>query len=159
MSAQMCGGLREIEANDLPDIELKVVQSLAALGNQEDAPTFAFGKIVSAHKQVVAGIVYHVVAQITHGSEQKECKLRIWERPWTGECTVDIDCDDKSFKVVRNAAEKEKWIIALQTNMQAEMSVVMRHRWSESLLTGRLSIFYQYRNVQVRTKGIMVFTV
>lgn len=101
-SEHICGGLSEVETKDFPDIESKVSESFDALGAQDNKPTFKLGKIISAKKQVVAGIVYHITAEVLDGGKPKLCKLRIWERPWTGERHVDIECDNKSFKVIRD---------------------------------------------------------
>lgn len=100
--AQIPGGLSEVEVNEWPEIEAKIVESLADLGAQDNSPALSFGKIISVHKQVVGGLMYHVTIEIVHNNQQKECKLRIFERPWTGERSVDIECDEQTFNVKRN---------------------------------------------------------
>lgn len=101
------GGLSEVELANWPEIETKVKESLADLAGQADGPTLKFGKIISAHKQVVAGVKYHVTVEIIHGDQTKECKLSIWERPWLGERSVDIELEEKAFKVERKGNKQE----------------------------------------------------
>lgn len=101
-SDHLCGGFSDVEASDLPQLESKVVDSLAALGAQANSPKLQFGKILSAKKQVVAGIVYLITAEIIEDGKPKMCRFRIWERPWTGERHVEIECDKRTFRVIRS---------------------------------------------------------
>lgn len=100
-SGQICGGFTDVEPSELPKLETKVADSLATLGTQANSPNFQLGKIISAKKQVVAGYVYLINAEVIDNGKPRVCKFRIWERPWTGERHVEIECDNKTFRVIR----------------------------------------------------------
>lgn len=90
-----------MSAEELPEIEAIVVESLADLAGKPDSPTFTLDKIHTAHKQVTGGMSYHITADIVHEGQKKPCKLTIFERLWLGERQVSIECDEQSWKVER----------------------------------------------------------
>ena len=41
-----------------------------------------FSKVVSAHKQVVQGTMYHLVIEVMEASKPKEYEAKVWVKPW-----------------------------------------------------------------------------
>lgn len=98
---QLVGGPTDLDASEYREIESKVTESLVALGQQTNAPSYSLNRILSAKKQVVAGILYNITAEFNDGNERKICILSIWEKPWNGEQNVAINCDNKNYEVIR----------------------------------------------------------
>lgn len=93
----------DVDASELPALQATVSESLVALGEQENSPTYILNRILGAKKQVMSGIEYTIMAEFVEGDQRKNCTLKIWERPWLQQRTVDINCDEKTYKVVRDA--------------------------------------------------------
>lgn len=99
----LIGGWTDVDEKNIPALQSTVSESLVALGEQENSPTYTLHQILGAKKQVVAGILYDIKADFVEGNVHKNCTLKIWEKPWLRQRTVDISCDDKTFKVIRDA--------------------------------------------------------
>lgn len=96
---RIVGGLTDVDPVDLPAIESKVSNSLVSLGQQDNSPSYKLNRILSATQQVVNGVNYKISAEFQEGDVKKRCTLDIWEKPWMGQRTVTINCDDKTFHV------------------------------------------------------------
>lgn len=131
-SDRLIGGPTDVDASELPEIESKVAESLVALGQQENGPSYTLNRIVSAKKQVVAGILYHVTAEFGDGNQRKICTLEIWEKPWSGERNVDIHCDDKNFKVS-------------QTPPRLGSTFMMDKKFDLNDITALLDLFHKFK--------------
>lgn len=40
-----------------------------------------FSKVVSCHKQVVSGLMYHMVIEVEEGSKPKQYEAKVWVKP------------------------------------------------------------------------------
>lgn len=49
---------------------------------QNSLEKMTFSKVVSAHKQVVQGTMYHLVIEVTEASKPKEYEAKVWVKPW-----------------------------------------------------------------------------
>lgn len=103
----ICGGLSALDSARWAEIEPKVKLALADLADEAEAPKLEFSKLISVQQQVVAGIMYHVTAEIIHGDKIKECQLRICEQPWMNKRIAFIDFEEKSFQFERNDKRDE----------------------------------------------------
>lgn len=105
---QLVGGQTDVPVEDYPKIESMVTESLVQLSQQPNGDAYKLKRIISCKQQVVAGVLYTVTAEFDQNdnAEGKVCTLQIWEQPWSGARQVDIACNDKSYKVVREPREK-----------------------------------------------------
>ena len=49
---------------------------------QNSVEKLTFSKVVSAHKQVVQGTMYHLVIEVTEDNKPKEYEAKVWVKPW-----------------------------------------------------------------------------
>ncbi|XP_016949836.1 cystatin-like protein [Drosophila biarmipes] len=93
------GAPNPLEGDDLAkakDLLTTTLNKLAAGAG----PKYEVVNVTSASSQLVAGSLYKFEVELSNGSDNKECTVNIWDRPWLlekGESTnIKIQCKDEA---------------------------------------------------------------
>lgn len=92
------GSIRITDQAELDDLKEKVVTHLKKLGASENGANLEFVRIKSAEKQVVAGSLWRLVAEINENNAQTDCAIKIWEKPWLNFAKLDVECGKEKRK-------------------------------------------------------------
>ncbi|KAI8043968.1 cystatin-like protein [Drosophila gunungcola] len=93
------GAAKPLEGDDLSAARELLTTTLAKLATG-DGPNYEVVNVLSASSQVVAGSLHKFDVELSNGSDNKECTVKIWSRPWLaaeGTATnVKIKCQDEA---------------------------------------------------------------
>lgn len=92
------GRFRITDEKELSDLTKKVTTHLKGLSATKDGPNLEFIRVKSAEYQVVAGYIYHLVAEINENKKPTECKISLWEKPWLDFIKLDVECGEEKRK-------------------------------------------------------------
>lgn len=92
------GRFRITDQKELDDLQEKVVKHLKTLSESENGPDLEFVRIKSADYQVVAGMLWRLVAEINENNEKTDCNIEIWEKPWLNFAKLDVECGKEKRK-------------------------------------------------------------
>lgn len=96
----LIGGKKPItDAEQLSDLTKNVTVHLQKLGAQENG-TFELIQLHtnSATSQVVAGILYELLAEVNENNRASNCSIKLWEKPWENFVQFDVVCGDEKRK-------------------------------------------------------------
>ncbi|XP_016978267.1 cystatin-like protein [Drosophila rhopaloa] len=64
-----------------------------------DGPSYQVVNVISVSSQLVAGSLHKFQTELSNGSDNKECIVKIWNRPWLAakgiSTNVKIQCKDE----------------------------------------------------------------
>ncbi|XP_037720273.1 cystatin-like protein [Drosophila subpulchrella] len=93
------GAPKPLDGNDLAKAKNILTTTLTKLA-AGDGPKYEVVNVKTATTQLVAGSLYKFEVELSNGSENKECTVKIWDRPWLqekGEGTnIKIKCKDEA---------------------------------------------------------------
>jgi flavin-binding protein dodecin len=80
----MLGGKKEVDVQDTNSLEIDELANFAVSEHnalQNSLEKMNFSKVVSCHKQVVSGLMYHFVIEVEEGSQLKQYEAKVWVKP------------------------------------------------------------------------------
>lgn len=92
------GRFRITDEKQINDLKQKAVAHLKKLGDTENGPNLELVCVKSAEYQVVAGMIWRLVAKINENKTPTDCKIEIWEKPWLDFVKLDIECGEEKRK-------------------------------------------------------------
>lgn len=92
------GKFRITDEKEIKDLEQKVVTHLKKLSETENGPNLEFVRTRSAEYQVVAGMIWRLVAEVNENKAATDCKIEIWEKPWLDFVKMDVECGEDKRK-------------------------------------------------------------
>uniref|UniRef100_A0A1I8QBS5 Cystatin domain-containing protein n=1 Tax=Stomoxys calcitrans TaxID=35570 RepID=A0A1I8QBS5_STOCA len=79
------GGVTNLEGEKLKEAEDVLENSLKKLAAGEKGPHYKLGKMYTASRQTVSGLLYKMNADIIDSENEennKNCNVTIWSQPW-----------------------------------------------------------------------------
>lgn len=92
------GNFRITDAKEIKDLEQKAIAHLKKLSDSENGPNLEFIRTKSAEYQVVAGMIWRLVAEINENKEPVDCSIEIYEKPWLNFAQLDVECGEEKRK-------------------------------------------------------------
>ena len=86
------------EEKELKDLEQKVVTHFKKLSESDNGANLEFVRVKSAEYQVVAGMIWRLVAEINENKALTDCSIEIYEKPWLDFVKLDVECGDEKRK-------------------------------------------------------------
>ncbi|KAG0558240.1 hypothetical protein M758_10G012800 [Ceratodon purpureus] len=86
-AATMLGGKKEVDVSDTNSLEIDELANFAVSehnNRQNSLEKMNFSKVVSCHKQVVSGLMYHMVIEVEEASKPKQYEAKVWVKPGGG---------------------------------------------------------------------------
>ncbi|CAA0812867.1 Cysteine proteinase inhibitor 6, partial [Striga hermonthica] len=74
------GGLRGVSQNNA-EIH-RIARFAVERHNEKQNSALEFVRVVNAKEQVVAGIMYHLILEVTDGGRKKKYSAKVWEKLW-----------------------------------------------------------------------------
>ncbi|XP_037950916.1 sarcocystatin-A-like [Teleopsis dalmanni] len=96
-SDKFVGGPEPLTGDDLKEAEELLATSLAEIAGG-DVPRYIIVKVIRATRQVVAGTLYNINAELSDNQNNtKSCIVKIWTRPWIPNSTeVTLQCEGEN---------------------------------------------------------------
>lgn len=104
----LIGGLRDVEADQLPALSSKLIESLDQLRQQENGADLKVRRVLKAQKHVVTGTKYVIVAELESQNQLKNCTAKIWEKLWEDFQQTDISCEEKNYRVLKSRTRRSR---------------------------------------------------
>lgn len=95
---QTPGGFSDLSSDELNTVRATLDASLVQLNRKQNVHLTVV-RLISAQKQIVSGIKYHISAELSSPADSKICTIDIWEQPWIDFRETDITCADVSYHV------------------------------------------------------------
>ncbi|XP_024384957.1 cysteine proteinase inhibitor A [Physcomitrium patens] len=80
----MLGGKKEVDVQDTNSLEIDELANFAVSehnNRQNSLEKMNLSKVISCHKQVVSGLMYHFVLEVEQGSQPKQYEAKVWVKP------------------------------------------------------------------------------